>query len=366
MDPITKEPLKKSVLPVKTILIGGTAPKRIQKYEYASTIEDNNDSVDDKPNKFVGTSDTYINLLEPYVERSGSISSSDSSVQETLTKLVVPFLPSPLRTIIQGNENTNEYIPMRDLFTNPYVSYLYERGWRQGFGQAGFPGVDTEAIMALDYFTPSLIDSNSMGIVVDMSCATGLFTRKFIERAYSSSSTNTTKSSSQYVRYPRIQRVIGADYSDSMLREARRRIDTDPTLQNLIKSSTENVTVELVRLDVGSIPMLDNSVDALHAGAAMHCWPELPKALNEIYRVLRPNGGRYFATTFLSSYFRNLQRTDISGAPSSSSFTPSQQTFQYFQSAQELRNLLENAGFASNQIQIEVVGTSCVIIRCEK
>jgi len=28
----------------------------------------------------------------------------------------------------------------RDLFTSPAVFFSFERGWRQGFAQAGFPG----------------------------------------------------------------------------------------------------------------------------------------------------------------------------------------------------------------------------------
>ena len=61
-----------------------------------------------------------------------------------------------------------------------------------------------------------------------------------------------------------------------MLTEARRRIKADPTLSQL-KSNQ----LELVRLDVGRIPMQTGSVDALHAGAAMHCWPDLPSAASE-------------------------------------------------------------------------------------
>ncbi|GFH25581.1 predicted protein, partial [Haematococcus lacustris] len=31
-----------------------------------------------------------------------------------------------------------------ELFRSPLISYVYERGWRQGFLWAGFPGVDKE------------------------------------------------------------------------------------------------------------------------------------------------------------------------------------------------------------------------------
>ncbi len=31
-----------------------------------------------------------------------------------------------------------------ELFRSPLISFAYERGWRQGFALAGFPGVDKE------------------------------------------------------------------------------------------------------------------------------------------------------------------------------------------------------------------------------
>lgn len=39
-------------------------------------------------------------------------------------------------------------------------------------------------------------------------------------------------------------------------------------------------------------------LDAVHAGAAMHCWPSPSAAVAEIARVLRP-GGVFTASTFL-------------------------------------------------------------------
>lgn len=40
------------------------------------------------------------------------------------------------------------------------------------------------------------------------------------------------------------------------------------------------------------------SIDAIHAGAALHCWPSPTAAASEISRVLRP-GGVFVASTFL-------------------------------------------------------------------
>jgi ubiquinone/menaquinone biosynthesis C-methylase UbiE len=153
-------------------------------------------------------------------------------------------------------------------------------------------------------------------------------------------------------------RVLGCDYSESMLTEARRRIRADPKLS----SSSLKTRLDLVRLDVGQIPMQTESVDCLHAGAAMHCWPDLDAAVKEIYRVLKP-GGRYFATTFLSLYFSNVQAAEGGGG---SVPNPSTQAFQYFESVNTLRSLLEAGGFAPEKIFIEVLGAACVVIRCEK
>ena len=140
-----------------------------------------------------------------------------------------------------------------------------------------------------------------------------------------------------------------------MLTEARRRIKSERTLRSL-----ETTRLDLVRLDVGNIPMQEGAVDCLHAGAAMHCWPDLDAAASEIYRVLKP-GGRYFATTFLSSYFSVMSSMD----GSANTPTP-QQAFQYFESVDTLRSLLERGGFEREKVVIEILGNACVVIRAEK
>lgn len=303
-------------------------------------------------NAFSGSSGTYLDLLNPITpDQKGTSTTTTSSNSgrdrnEQFTKLMkqaIPYIPPPLRGAISTFSN-GDYVPMRDLFTSPAVSFAYERGWRQGFERAGFPGPDTEARMAMEYFAPVIasVPSNKTSVVVDMSCATGLFTRRFA-------------ASGQY------DRVLGCDYSESMLLEARRRIEADPKLSSSSSSGPRKKTsLDLVRLDVGRIPMQDASVDALHAGAAMHCWPDLDAAASEIYRVLRP-GGRYFASTFLSTYFATL-----SGLDGQASTPVSQQAFQYFESIDALRGLLERGGFSSEKITIEVLGAACVIIRAEK
>jgi hypothetical protein len=153
-DPITKEPIE-----IRTQgVILGDGPSRIQ-YKISSPS-----------NKFEGSSDTFINLLEPVNEQE-DINSSRSPFSE-LFRQALPYVPVPLRAPLASLTGGDEFVPMRDLFTSPAVSYAYERGWRAGFAQAGFPGPDVEAEMAGDYFAP-VVARSDYSVVVDMSCATG-------------------------------------------------------------------------------------------------------------------------------------------------------------------------------------------------
>ncbi|CAJ2661931.1 unnamed protein product [Trifolium pratense] len=170
-------------------------------------------------------------------------------------------------TVTSGLRDYIEVQPVRtELFRSPLVSFLYERGWRQNFRQSGFPGLDEEFKMAQEYFEPA-----KGGLVVDVSCGSGLFSRKFAKSGTYSG-------------------VIALDYSENMLRQCYNFIKKDDTL------STTNIA--LVRADVSRLPFAPGSVDAVHAGAALHCWPSPSNAVAEITRVLR-SGGVFVGTTFL-------------------------------------------------------------------
>lgn len=139
-DPLTKEPLV--VISSTGTIIGGQSRPNKVKYTLKAS-----------PNATVyeGSSLSYINLLEPVDNLkkgdydSGSSSSSSSFDRSELLKQFAPFVPPPLRAAL--NVFDEEYVPMRDLFTSPAVSYAYERGWRQNFATAGFPGPDQEATL---------------------------------------------------------------------------------------------------------------------------------------------------------------------------------------------------------------------------
>ena len=192
-DPFTQESL--SLSSIKGPILGGARSGGVR----LSLTSESGDT-------FEGRTNTYINLLES----SSAISEEEEKTSISRSPILSSLLtltPPPLRSIIASNSDDVEYVPMRDLFTSPSVSFAYERGWREGFAVAGFPGADEEFELATEYFAPVIEqknDKNEDTVLVDMSCATGLFTRRF------------TKSNTY-------SRVIACDYSDSMLTEARRR-----------------------------------------------------------------------------------------------------------------------------------------------
>ena len=181
-DPVLADPKTKEAIQISVpgVLFGGenSNSKKSAKYNIESPTD-----------KFSGSTDTFIDLLEPITEATTksddvSPSSSDESVSKTSNTIIKnalrlgsPFIPPPLRAPLSSIASSvgidDEYIPMRDLFTSPAVSFAYERGWRQNFASAGFPGPDTEADMAMDYFAPVAGRAHPNSVVVDMSCATG-------------------------------------------------------------------------------------------------------------------------------------------------------------------------------------------------
>ncbi|BDA49132.1 probable malonyl-[acyl-carrier protein] O-methyltransferase at C-terminar half [Coccomyxa sp. Obi] len=152
------------------------------------------------------------------------------------------------------------------IFRSPLVSFAYERGWRRSFTWAGFPGEEREFEMAMDY-----LQSAYGEVLVDMSCGSGLFSRRF-------------------VRSGKFSGVIAADFSESMLTQAKQFFEEDRGL--------DTRQYILLRADVGRLPFPTASVAAIHAGAAIHCWPNPTAAAAEISRVLKP-GGVFVGSTFL-------------------------------------------------------------------
>ncbi|GAV59263.1 Methyltransf_11 domain-containing protein [Cephalotus follicularis] len=194
-------------------------------------------------------------------------------------------------TASSGAEAYGEAMPpVTEFFRSPLISFLYERGWRQNFIWGGFPGKEKEFEMTKDFLKPVL-----GGNIVDASCGSGLFSRLFAKSGLFSL-------------------VVALDYSENMLKQCYDFIKQE---DNFPKED-----VILVRADISRLPFKSSSVDAVHAGAALQCWPSPSAAVStslnlvaEISRVLRP-GGVFVATTFILDgpfafvpFVRNLRQS---------------------------------------------------------
>ena len=98
---------------------------------------------------------------------------------------------------------------------------------RQSFRWAGFPGVDKEAEIALGYLQPAYGST-----IIDMSCGSGLFARRFLSSG----------------RFPG---VIAADFSESMLQEALAYFQQ--------VASLDRTRYLLLRADVARLPFATGS-----------------------------------------------------------------------------------------------------------
>ncbi|GER40275.1 S-adenosylmethionine-dependent methyltransferase [Striga asiatica] len=190
-------------------------------------------------------------------------------------------------TITGASENlSTEPLPASiQLFRLPLISYLYERGWRQCFYFGGFPGPEKEFEMIKDYVKPVL-----GGNIIDASCGSGIFSRLFAQSGLFS-------------------HVVALDFSETMLKQCFEFIKRENNFPE------ESLT--LVKADISRLPFVSGSVDAVHAGAALHCWPSPLTAVAEISRVLKP-GGLFVATTFvfdvvpqICSLIRPLRQSSI-------------------------------------------------------
>ncbi|KAG8087225.1 hypothetical protein GUJ93_ZPchr0010g11143 [Zizania palustris] len=170
-------------------------------------------------------------------------------------------------TVAVGSTEYSESMPLTtEIFRTSLVSFLYERGWRQNFIWGGFPGLEKEFEMAQTYLKPT-----TGGIIVDASCGSGLFSRLFVKSELYSL-------------------VVALDFSENMLKQCNEFIKQE---------NISDKTLALVRADISRLPFVTGSIDAVHAGAAIHCWPSPACAVAEISRVLRP-GGVFVASTFIA------------------------------------------------------------------
>jgi ubiquinone/menaquinone biosynthesis C-methylase UbiE len=120
------------------------------------------------------------------------------------------------------------------------------------------------------------------------------------------------------------------------------------TLRNV---QTEGLSApQAVRCDSARLPFASNSLDAVHAGAAMHCWPRLETAIQEVHRVLKP-GGVFYASTFFTSAY---------GMPDRMPRAPQGSGFFFFLDEPEIKAFVEENGFSPVEPSAEGAGSGDV------
>lgn len=76
--------------------------------------------------------------------------------------------------------------------------------------------------------------------------------------------------------------VVGVDFSDTMVEQARQRFHTDMRQDRLA----------LHLADAANLPLADASIDKAMTANTLYFWPEPLQVLSEVRRVLKP-GGRF-------------------------------------------------------------------------
>lgn len=139
---------------------------------------------------------------------------------------------------------------------------------RRAFDQRAAHYDDSAMHRALAAAVAESLDLDGVETVVDIATGTGLVLRA-LDRSRAAAGT----------------RLVGTDISPGMLRVARRELPS----------------AEWVEADAAHLPVADSSVDIVTCVTALHIIPDVPAALREWARVLKP-GGRLITASFTSPH----------------------------------------------------------------
>ena len=185
----------------------------------------------------------------------------------------------------------------------PLVAIYESRLWRRSGLLARATGISFERELACIVEQARLAAATR---VLDLACGPGIYSRPFAHRLAAG-------------------RVVGLDRSRPMLDEARRR-----------SRSEGCANLDLVRGTALDLPFRSGRFEVVNCCGALHLFPDVPRALAEIWRVLAP-GGRFSAAV--------VRRAEGSGASRWARLRERALGVHAFTRA-ELAALLADAGFA--------------------
>ncbi len=146
---------------------------------------------------------------------------------------------------------------------------IYEsRWWRRSPFMASLFGISFEAEQELILRAARLSGTDA---VLDLACGPGIYARPLARQSPKGT-------------------VFGLDLSLPMLRYASRRVRAEG-INNLV----------LIHGTALELPFTTGSLDWVNCCGALHLFPDVPRVLGEIHRVLRPGGGFSVAAARRSS-----------------------------------------------------------------
>jgi SAM-dependent methyltransferase len=206
---------------------------------------------------------------------------------------IVDFLPA---------DDLERSLAQRAMEATSVVS-IYESGWWRASPLAAFlMQISLEEEMSL---IERIASPSPRARVLDLACGPGLYARRFA------------------ARHPE-REVVGLDLSWPMLRAATRKA-AEARIENL----------RFVHGEAQALPFRDASLEVANCCGALHLFPDIPAALHELGRVLRPKGRFSMAVSLRGS--GPLGRLRATAADTLWGL--------HFFSREELRALLDEAGF---------------------
>lgn len=182
-----------------------------------------------------------------------------------LTPLITPALRKakldPARGYLDlSQERREHFTPATVAMRMPLVSAIYERWWRPALGRiakgSGGPSMTGEYELAAE-----LLELGPGDVMLDLACGPGNFTRRFAHEVGSQGL------------------AVGLDGSASMLNRAVSEASNQGTR-----------SIAFVRAEATTLPFVDDAFDALCCFAALHMFPDPLASLDEIARVIKPDG----------------------------------------------------------------------------
>jgi SAM-dependent methyltransferase len=174
------------------------------------------------------------------------------------------WLLSRRQVLLEVTRAPSKSLGQRLMEWRPLVAIYESRYWRRSGLFARIAGMPFDEELARLSHEARLDDAHR---VLDLACGSGIYSRPFARRL------------------PR-GRVAGLDLSEPMLAQARRRARAEGC-----------ANLDLVRGSALDLPFRSGCFDVVNCCGAVHLFPDVPRALAEIQRVLAP-GGRFTAAVF--------------------------------------------------------------------